>query len=724
MIKRLHIVFLLFIAVNFLYAQKDSKTNVVDLAVTKDTLYPKNINSPVYNLGKEFIFKPTIGLGVGMFSFYGDMYTNHFQPPMVSRIGYELNIAQELTKYLELSFYILYGKVGANERDVANNRNLNFESQISSGGINLTYNFDNFLPVDRSASPYISVGLESFEFLSKTDMYDQYGNKYNYWQDGTIRNMAENDPNASKAIEIYRDYTYETDVREVLNVKTDGFKRYPEHSFAIPIGAGVTFKINDYLNFKLGSTIHFTFTDYIDGVTANSMGNRVGNSKSDNFMMSSFSICYNLGTKSKEPTILEDDNTSNVDFLVLDTEDQDKDGITDIKDLCLDTPMGVSVDSSGCPLDDDGDGIPNYKDNEINSPKTAIVDSKGVQMNDSTIAYQYNVYNDSVGSFVKIEIYNRSRSQFGNPNPKGYTVELGKFQTGLSAETIIHFLSISDISSTSIDDSTTIFTAGSYSIESDAKKRKDDFVSQGFADAKVIFMKNGKYEDGSIASNLINSKSAKAKSLNNKLSKTDTSLSPIISNPISKETLSKKGLVYRIQLGAYKNRLPKTVFKEYKDLIELKTDDGLYKYMTGSYGSFDDASKHRQDVLLNGYSGAFIAAFKDGKGISLLQAEDVIAEKPDTLSAVNDSLLPETVNTKLSEIGEVNDSVQVEKNIPLNSIGIPASLKVADINNDGVITGDEISKAIDACFEGDSYFTVEKLKELIHYFQSHPQNKQ
>lgn len=48
---------------------------------------------------------------------------------------------------------------------------------------------------------------------------------------------------------------------------------------------------------------------------------------------------------------------------------------------------------------------------------------------------------------------------------------------------------------------------------------------------------------------------------------------------------------------------------------------------------------------------------------------------------------------------------------------IPTELRSADINNDGFISADEITKTIDAFFEGDnSDFTVEKINKLIDYF--------
>jgi outer membrane protein OmpA-like peptidoglycan-associated protein len=43
-------------------------------------------------------------------------------------------------------------------------------------------------------------------------------------------------------------------------------------------------------------------------------------------------------------------------------QDADKDGVSDMKDKCPNTPAGVKVDDAGCPLDKDVDGTPDYLD--------------------------------------------------------------------------------------------------------------------------------------------------------------------------------------------------------------------------------------------------------------------------------------------------------------------------------------------------------------------------
>jgi OmpA-OmpF porin, OOP family len=69
--------------------------------------------------------------------------------------------------------------------------------------------------------------------------------------------------------------------------------------------------------------------------------------------------------------------------------DSDGDGVPDLRDKCPNTPVGVKVDATGCPLDSDGDGVPDYKDqcpgtppgvkvNQLGCPKREPIVLKGV----------------------------------------------------------------------------------------------------------------------------------------------------------------------------------------------------------------------------------------------------------------------------------------------------------------------------------------------------------
>ena len=60
--------------------------------------------------------------------------------------------------------------------------------------------------------------------------------------------------------------------------------------------------------------------------------------------------------------------------------DTDFDGVPDKDDLCPNTPRGVIVDETGCPVDSDSDGVPDGLDACPNTPAGATVDERGCPM--------------------------------------------------------------------------------------------------------------------------------------------------------------------------------------------------------------------------------------------------------------------------------------------------------------------------------------------------------
>jgi hypothetical protein len=74
----------------FSYAQsiKTTSYNAPSVTSGKTEGFVEN-DTTNKNAPAELIITPTIGLGTGMFSFYGDLYNKHFQAPMVSRLAFD-----------------------------------------------------------------------------------------------------------------------------------------------------------------------------------------------------------------------------------------------------------------------------------------------------------------------------------------------------------------------------------------------------------------------------------------------------------------------------------------------------------------------------------------------------------------------------------------------------------------------------------------------------------
>ncbi len=332
-----------------------------------DSIVNKKQSTPI-------VLRPQFSLGTGMFTFLGDVAnTNKGFHPTVSRLARDLRVTQALNYNFDLSFYVLFGQVSANERTLT--RNLNFNSNITTGGVTVNYNFYHLLNPKRNVNPYVSIGVESIEFLSKTDLKDKDGKFYHYWSDGSIRDKAEDAPDASTAQEIYRDYTYESDLREA---DLDKFGKYQERTIAIPVDIGANFHISKRIKARVGTSLHFTFSDLIDNVTSKSIGARKGDKNNDKFLYTHFALTYDFGKQNDKDLEIEEPEQSEEDWLAADTSDYDKDGVVDFLDECIKTPKhAFPVDEKGCPLDLDQDLVPDFRDDEKNTLFGDLVNLKG-----------------------------------------------------------------------------------------------------------------------------------------------------------------------------------------------------------------------------------------------------------------------------------------------------------------------------------------------------------
>ncbi|MBN8692704.1 MAG: SPOR domain-containing protein [Bacteroidetes bacterium] len=661
------------------------------------------------------VFNPKISLGTGMLSFYGDLYKKHYQSPWTSRVGYDLNVSHRLNRYLMINFNLLFGKLGAYEN--LPNRHENFQSEIRAGGINLLYDFGNFIPDRYRIRPFVSLGITSFEFLSKTDLYDRNGEKYHYWSDGSIKNMEEGSAGSQFAKDLVRDYRYETDIREL---NADGFGKYPERAWAVPFGFGAIMHITERFDFKMGVQYYFTNTDYIDGITNKSVGNRAGTKAMDKFVYTSVSLQYDLVLNRKKKDTLPAEYYDNLDWLAIDNADYDKDGVRDWDDNCQGTPEGVKVDKFGCPLDEDMDGVPDYRDEELPSPKGFEVNLKGIALTDEFWQDWYDHYFDSVG-------IDRTTEQIGNAfdlvmpktnkkkkkEQRSYTVELARYAGGVPSDEMAYLLSIGDMKSTVLDDGTTVvYTAGTYEEVKQAAKRRDEFMAEGNKKAMVGYFKNDKYStmteeelqaaikesdleaannatqtavtSGTIAANNNNQNNQNNNqgnetgnnannnqgnetgnnvnnANNNQGNETGNTTGNNTANASGTTTASSGGnetgtssgsanfekgsVVYRVQLGAYKNKISTAAFKN-SDVVELKTEDNYFRYVTNGYKTLQEAASKRADLVLLGYTDAFVTAYKDGKRIAMEKAgatmetkqkEDLNESK--TFSTIDKSLI-------------------------------------------------------------------------------------
>ena len=603
----------------------------------------------------EFLFKPQLSLGTGMLTFYGDIGSNHRgYHPMVSRLATTLRLINPLNDFLDLGFYVLFGQISANERTLT--RNLNFNSNITTGGVTINYNFNHFLKKGRNVEPYIHVGLESIEFLSKTDLQDANGNTYYYWSDGTIKDMAENDPNADNAVDLVRDYTFESDIREQ---NFDGFGKYQERTFGIPLELGANFHVGERLKFRVGSSVHFTFTDLIDGVTSESLGNRIGDARNDKMLYTHIAMCYDFNIKSKKKPKVDIIDEDSEKYYKEDVEDADGDLIVDHMDKCPNTPQGVEVDEFGCPLDDDIDGVANSFDDELLSLEGALVDINGVTMTDDDHIENYRRYKDSIGEFSQWDTLHRTwgsdprslktliDTRNLTPKSKELYIVIGSDIQGVSADELWKKLANRDFQVKESGDSI-LYVMGGYEPDVVAdviKELENDSVEvQGVVEINDQDEITPVDVDEIIAESNVAEETEEELPLENE-SNTDTAIVEEFVPVIDPETQLAS---FRIQIGAFSRKISKSVFGDLPDVVSVRGDDGLYRYFSGSYTDKAKAATHKVNLTTSGYNDAFIVAFKDGKRVTLREAgfevktgvvEDLSVSSTPSANAVDPSLI-------------------------------------------------------------------------------------
>ena len=59
------------------------------------------------------------------------------------------------------------------------------------------------------------------------------------------------------------------------------------------------------------------------------------------------------------------------------------------------------------------------------------------------------------------------------------------------------------------------------------------------------------------------------------------------------------------------------IFEGVDNVVSFKGNDGLVRYMTGSFSNYSDAINYRSQMRSRGFDDAFVVTFKDGKRVPL-----------------------------------------------------------------------------------------------------------
>ena len=188
---------------------------------------------PYYNQ----ISKNTLGFSISNNSFNSDLETlNKENIFLSSRSIYGLNYERIINNHFSLLGNIDWGELSSN------NSSGNFESSIFKTSIENVFYFNKIYNNENKLSPYLSLGVGLLSFNSYTDILNENGFSYNYWDDGSIRDIPQSDTMTS--VYLSRDYVYET------KLNNDSMN-YSNFSLFFPVSLGLIWKFKNLFNVKL-----------------------------------------------------------------------------------------------------------------------------------------------------------------------------------------------------------------------------------------------------------------------------------------------------------------------------------------------------------------------------------------------------------------------------------------------------------------------------------------
>lgn len=94
------------------------------------------------------------------------------------------------------------------------------------------------------------------------------------------------------------------------------------------------------------------------------------------------------------------------------------------------------------------------------------------------------------------------------------------------------------------------------------------------------------------------------------------------STPIVMNAPIPKGVVYKVQVGAFRNEVPADVFEDLAPLAGEELPNGLKRYTAGMFTGFEGADAAREQVRARGYTDAFVTAYVDGRRVSITEARE------------------------------------------------------------------------------------------------------
>jgi hypothetical protein len=227
-----------------------------------------------FNPSEAQWYKWHIGAGGGSMTYYGDL-SDKFVNLNLQEPAYHAFIERRLRTSVYLRLESINGQLLGSDRAQGGwlnkgldgndyfARSLNFRTRVHDANLSLVFYLIPKRERERAPflSPYLRLGVGVGYFDVFGDLLSENGDRYFYWTDLSIRDRAEDAPDAAEAIRIRRDKDYETNLRELAIEKS-----YNRFKWQIPAAVGFRMRLAEHLSLMLEAQFTYAMTDYLDNV--------------------------------------------------------------------------------------------------------------------------------------------------------------------------------------------------------------------------------------------------------------------------------------------------------------------------------------------------------------------------------------------------------------------------------------------------------------------------
>jgi cell division septation protein DedD len=236
-----------------------------------------------------------------------------------------------------------------------------------------------------------------------------------------------------------------------------------------------------------------------------------------------------------------------------------------------------------------------------------------------------------------------------------YTVQVGAYKTAVSSSKLFN---LSPLFSYNAPNGYIRYNCGIYSSVPKAASAKDAIVSRTpIKDAFVVAYYNGERIEITKAATMLSNGSAvlsqnphldlvpagtqgtqsaptqnntSTPPVNNNPAPAVTNTSPanntVPANAVTLEDTTSGKIVFCVQIGAYSGQIPIDVANNLlkiasQGIHSYKEDDGVTTYTVGHYDNYASAGLLKEELVQDGFPGCFVVAYRNGKKISLKEAQ-------------------------------------------------------------------------------------------------------